>query len=111
MNLMLKVNEDDVLLCPMCWAESVHPVKLMCKPLPFGEGMLSITAEEVSQIKYNPKHTNGVEICMDIWCEGCHGISRISFHFCKGNTFVTCKEVGSTKGKSPDDIPKTIWRE
>ena len=109
--IMLKTSVDlwpgnEVLLCPVCGCEYVHPLKVKVAT---DNRIVIIDSEGLSIVQGDTAETNeaargrGVRIILEYRCEdGHHGNLILQFH--KGSTFVH-HEILPT-----DDGLKTLWR-
>jgi hypothetical protein len=99
-------QNEEVLLCPQCELEYIHPVsvKVATKTKLFSVDSEGLTVARDTPENSKAKSSRGVRIFLEYNCEnGHHGYIIFQFH--KGNTFVEHEKLPDT------NEVKTIWRD
>ena len=100
------IPEMEVLLCPVCGFECVHPLRVKVAK---GDSVTLVDSKGTRVVKGETAETRkagserGVRIILEYYCEnGHHG--NIIFQFHKGNTFVEHEVLEELSGL------ETLWR-
>ncbi|MBN1245856.1 hypothetical protein JXA31_09715 [Candidatus Bathyarchaeota archaeon] len=100
------ILESEVLLCPACGCECVHPMKVKVatssKVVVIERKRVQVIEAETAETR-EAKQERGVRITLEYHCEnGHHGNLILQFH--KGNTVVLHEDL------PPEREAETLWR-